>query len=115
MEQHPSHLDMVKALAALGHDARLMIFRVLLRSGPDGLIVGDLGAQTGLAPSTLAHHLSTLVQAGLVTQERRGRAVYNRADRVPMRRLAQFLDDECCRDVTAAPAASPAPAKTHAA
>ncbi|HEX9859051.1 MAG TPA: helix-turn-helix domain-containing protein, partial [Paracoccaceae bacterium] len=59
-----------RALAALGHDARLAIFRLLVKAGPDGLIVGEIGAHLGLAPSTLAHHLAGLVAAGLVAQER---------------------------------------------
>ncbi|WP_162630910.1 ArsR/SmtB family transcription factor, partial [Meridianimarinicoccus zhengii] len=58
-----------RALAALGHDARLSIFRLLVKAGDDGLRVGDIGAHVGLAPSTLAHHLSALVEAGLVLQD----------------------------------------------
>ncbi|WP_162631189.1 ArsR/SmtB family transcription factor, partial [Meridianimarinicoccus zhengii] len=58
-----------RALAALGHDARLSIFRLLVKAGDDGLRVGDIGAHLGLAPSTLAHHLSALVEAGLVLQD----------------------------------------------
>ncbi|KPQ21839.1 MAG: transcriptional regulator, ArsR family, partial [Rhodobacteraceae bacterium HLUCCA24] len=67
-----------RALAALGHDARLSIFRLLVKAGDDGLRVGDIGAHLGLAPSTLAHHLSTLVDAGLVLQDKQGREVFNR-------------------------------------
>jgi len=57
-----------RALAALGHDARLSIFRLLVKAGDEGLRVSDLGNHLGLAPSTLAHHLSSLVDAGLVTK-----------------------------------------------
>lgn len=85
-----------RALAALGHDARLAIFRLLVKAGPDGLIVGEIGAHLGLAPSTLAHHLAGLVAAGLVAQERRGREVVNRAEFATARRLADFLVAECC-------------------
>lgn len=89
-----------RALAALGHDARLSIFRLLVRAGEDGLRVGDIGAHLGLAPSTLAHHLSTLVDAGLVLQDRRGREVFNRVDYPAMRRVLGFLTSECCAGVT---------------
>jgi DNA-binding transcriptional ArsR family regulator len=88
-----------RALAALGHDARLSIFRLLVRAGDEGMIVGDIVARLGLAPSTLAHHLSTLVAAGLVIQERRGREVVNRADYDAMRRTIGYLTDECCAGV----------------
>jgi DNA-binding transcriptional ArsR family regulator len=88
-----------RALAALGHDARLSIFRLLVRAGEDGLRVGDLGRLLDLAPSTLSHHLSTLVDAGLVAQDRRGREVFNRADYAAMRAVLGFLTEECCTGV----------------
>jgi DNA-binding transcriptional ArsR family regulator len=88
-----------RALAALGHDARLSIFRLLVKAGPDGLRVSDIGEHLGLAPSTLAHHLSTLVDAGLVVQEKQGREVFNRVDFPAMHRLVGFLTSECCAGV----------------
>jgi len=90
-----------RALAALGHDARLSIFRLLVKAGDDGLRVGDLGAHLGLAPSTLSHHLSALVDAGLVLQDRRGREVFNRVDYPAMHRVVDFLTSECCAGVGA--------------
>lgn len=92
-----------RALAALGHDARLSIFRLLVKAGDDGLRVGDIGAHLALAPSTLAHHLSTLVDAGLVLQHRQGREVFNRVDYPAMHRLVGFLTSECCAGVTVRP------------
>ena len=89
-----------RALAALGHDARLSIFRLLVKAGDDGLRVGDIGGHLGLAPSTLAHHLSTLVDAGLVLQEKQGREVFNRVDYPAMHRVVGFLTSECCAGVT---------------
>ncbi|MFP5480786.1 MAG: ArsR/SmtB family transcription factor [Alphaproteobacteria bacterium] len=88
-----------RALAALGHDARLSIFRLLVKAGDDGLRVSDIGEHLGLAPSTLAHHLSTLVDAGLVLQDKQGREVFNRVDFPAMHRLVGFLTSECCDGV----------------
>ncbi|MGI3209702.1 ArsR/SmtB family transcription factor [Roseovarius tibetensis] len=89
-----------RALAALGHDARLSIYRLLVKAGDDGLRVGDIAEHLDLAPSTLAHHLRALVEAGLVVQEKRGREVVNMADYAAMNRLVQFLTKECCTGVT---------------
>jgi DNA-binding transcriptional ArsR family regulator len=89
-----------RALAALGHDARLSIFRILVKAGAEGLRVGDIGAHLGLAPSTLAHHLTTLVDAGLVVQEKHGREVFNRVDYTTMNGVLAFLTSECCTGVT---------------
>jgi len=89
-----------RALAALGHDARLSIFRLLVKAGDDGLRISDIGAHLGIAPSTLGHHLSTLVEAGLVKQDKRGREVVNRVDYPAMHGVVDFLNSECCVGVT---------------
>jgi len=89
-----------RALAALGHDARLSIFRALVKAGGDGLRVSDIGAHLDMPASTLAHHLSTLVDAGLVIQDRQGREVFNRVDFPAMHRVLGFLTSECCTGVT---------------
>jgi DNA-binding transcriptional ArsR family regulator len=92
-----------RALAALGHDARLSIFRLLVKAGDEGLRVSDIGEHLAMAPSTLAHHLSALVDAGLVLQDRQGREVFNRVDFPAMRRVLGFLTSECCTGVVARP------------
>lgn len=91
--------SIAKSLAALGHDARLDVFRLLVRAGHDGLTVGDISQHLQLAPSTLAHHLRALVDAGLVAQERRGREVINRTNFAAMRETLDFLTSECCQGV----------------
>jgi ArsR family transcriptional regulator len=88
-----------KALAALGHDARLSVFRLLVKAGEEGLSVGEICQHLELAPSTLAHHLRALVDAELVQQEKRGREVINRTDFAAMRRTVDFLTSECCEGV----------------
>ncbi|MGB7270776.1 MAG: metalloregulator ArsR/SmtB family transcription factor [Albidovulum sp.] len=91
--------SVAKALASLGHEARLSVFRLLVRSGHEGLNVGEISQHLDLPASTLAHHLRTLVLAGLVIQERRGRETYNRPDFDVMAATAAFLTDECCAGV----------------
>ncbi|MGF1659441.1 MAG: ArsR/SmtB family transcription factor [Rubrimonas sp.] len=88
------------SLAALGHEARLKLFRLLIKAGPDGLTVGEIVRHLGLAPSTLSHHLGALVAAGLVSQERRGRETVNRADFAAMRALLAYVESECCTGVS---------------
>ncbi|MBU2961200.1 metalloregulator ArsR/SmtB family transcription factor [Citreicella sp. C3M06] len=92
-----------RAFAALGHDARLSIFRLLVKAGDQGLRVGDIGQHLDLAPSTLAHHLSTLVSAGLVLQDKQGREVFNKVDYPAMLRVQAFLSEECCTGVALRP------------
>jgi ArsR family transcriptional regulator, arsenate/arsenite/antimonite-responsive transcriptional repressor len=98
--------DAAAALAALGHEARLEMFRVLVRAGDEGVPVHQLQQRLGGMPrSTLAHHLQMLVQAGLVSQRKVGAEVLSRADYAAMRGLVDYLTDECCADV--APVTAP--------
>lgn len=93
------HSSAARSLAALGHDARLTIFRLLVRAGKDGLNIGEIGHHSGMAASTLAYHLKTLVDAGLVTQERQGRQIINCVDFDVMHQTVSFLTSECCAGV----------------
>lgn len=93
------HASAALSLAALGHDTRLTIFRLLVRAGNDGLNIGEIGQHLGMAASTLAYHLGTLVDAGLVAQERQGRQIINRVDFDVMHKTVSFLTAECCAGV----------------
>ncbi|MEP7117766.1 MAG: ArsR family transcriptional regulator, partial [Acidobacteriota bacterium] len=53
--------------AALGTEPRLRIVRLLLEAHPEGLVVGEIQAETGITSSTLSHHLEKLRIEGLVT------------------------------------------------
>ncbi|TVQ58833.1 MAG: ArsR family transcriptional regulator [Rhodobacteraceae bacterium] len=92
-------VDAAAKLAALGHEARLGVFRLLVRAGPEGVSIGEIGRLAAMAPSTLAHHLGALVSAGLVTQEKRGRETINRAEFAAMHALLAFVQEECCAGV----------------
>jgi len=85
--------------AALGSEQRLTVLRTLVRAGPGGLSIGEIGNRTGVTGSTLTFHLKQLVQAGLVVQQKRGRTIICAGaeyDRV--QRLSEFLNSECCAD-----------------
>lgn len=84
--------------AALGSEARLQVLRTLVRAGPEGLTIGELGARAGVTGSTLTFHLKTLAQAGLIAQVRNGRQILCTADTAAIRALSDFLLSECCAD-----------------
>lgn len=87
--------------AALGSEQRLSVLRSLVRAGPDGLTIGELGARCGVTGSTLTHHVKTLVHVGLVRQTRKGRSIICAAVAYDeIRALADFLLAECCADST---------------
>ncbi|WP_149866307.1 ArsR/SmtB family transcription factor [Tropicimonas marinistellae] len=87
------------AFAALGSEQRLTVLRTLVRAGPDGLSIGELGARCGVTGSTLTHHVKTLAHVGLVQQTRKGRSIICAAVAYDhIRTLADFLLSECCAD-----------------
>jgi DNA-binding transcriptional ArsR family regulator len=87
-----------QGFAALGSEARLQVVLTLVKAGQGGLTVGDIQSRTGMAASTLAHHLKFLSSAGLVTQEKDGRSVINRAAYGHLEDLAGYILKECCAD-----------------
>ncbi|MBO9447748.1 metalloregulator ArsR/SmtB family transcription factor [Ruegeria sp. R14_0] len=84
--------------SAMGSEARLKVLKTLVRAGQTGLTVGEIQDRTGIAPSTLAHHLRFLAAGGVVEQEKVGRSTINRANYDELRSLAQFILSECCVD-----------------
>ena len=56
----------VTALAALAHQSRLGIFRLLVEAGSQGMAAGAIGEKLKLPPATLSFHLANLAHAGLV-------------------------------------------------
>lgn len=106
----PAHEAAATALAALGHEARLDIYRILVRAGDEGAPVHEIAQRLGGMPrSTLAHHLQALVAAGLVAQRKVGAEVVNRAAFAAMRELIAYLTDECCTDAGGAACATDGP------
>src|SRR3954469_18376692 len=85
-------------LEALGNPTRLKIYRALVRAGDPGLAVGRLQDKLKIAPSTLSHHIKTLMVAGLIVQKREATTLICHANYDVMRGLVGFLVDECCAE-----------------
>ncbi len=82
--------------AALGAEPRLRIMRLLLSAHPEGLVVGEIQDDTGIAGSTLSHHLEKLRIDELVTAEREKAFIRYRANARALEDLLGFLYAECC-------------------
>ncbi|MCW2284926.1 DNA-binding transcriptional ArsR family regulator [Rhodoblastus acidophilus] len=83
-------------LAALGTEARLRIIRLLLAAHPNGLVVGEIGAELGIPPSTLSHHLDKLKNEGLVAVRRESTFLRYSARTEALEEILSFLFAECC-------------------
>lgn len=97
----------MSALKALADPARVSIVRYLLAPGPqrasscctsecDGpdcepVCACDIEEFLGLSQSTVSHHMSQLVNAGLVRAQRLGRYTHYRVDPGAFAALIEFL------------------------
>lgn len=121
MPQPSVHLDLsiaASALAALGHETRLAVFRLLVEAGEGGLQPGRIADALKLPSSSLSFHLMHLQHAGLVSHRREGRGLIYTTRYDVMEALIGYLQENCCRGVSgecATPSARPRkPAKSKA-
>jgi DNA-binding transcriptional ArsR family regulator len=84
------------ALAALGQDTRLEIFRLLVKAGGEGIPAGEIATRLGAVQNTISAHLKILDHAGLVRAAREGRTIRYVADMTGFRDLLAYLMEDCC-------------------
>ena len=82
--------------SAIGTEARLRIIRLLLSAHPEGMVVGEIGSELGIPPSTLSHHLDKLKNEDLVQVRREGTFLHYTANTDALQELLGFLYAECC-------------------
>jgi len=94
--------DAAAHLEALGNPTRLKIYRALVRAGDAGMAVGKLQDRLKIAPSTLSHHIKTLMVVGLINQVRDATTLVCHANYDVMRGLVDVLVAECCSETAEA-------------
>ena len=90
-------INAISALAALAHETRLSVFRILVRVGPGGLAAGEIATEIGVVPATLSFHLGHLERAGLLMARRESRQIIYAIDQSGLRALLEFLVEDCCQ------------------
>ena len=88
--------EAIEALSALASEARLAVFRLLVKRGPEGYTPSELNKRMDLPAPTLSFHLKGLAQAGLVVSQREGRNLYYSPNFEHMNALVGFLTENCC-------------------
>jgi DNA-binding transcriptional ArsR family regulator len=86
----------IRRLSALSQEARLGVFRLLVKAGPDGVAAGDISRKLEIAPNTLSAQLAILSNAGLIRARRDGRSISYSVDFDAMSGLLLFLTEDCC-------------------
>ncbi|MBV8976315.1 MAG: helix-turn-helix transcriptional regulator [Alphaproteobacteria bacterium] len=92
MEPH----DAVKRLSALAQEARLEVFRLLVKAGPQGLAAGAIARASKTAANTTSAQLLVLSNAGLIKARRDGRSIIYAVDFAAVAKLLVFLTEDCC-------------------
>ena len=80
--------EAAKVLAALGHEGRLSIFRLLAQAGPQGLPAGEVARRTSQLQNTASSNLGVLANVGLVAGRREGRSIIYSLEATVMQELA---------------------------
>lgn len=83
---------------ALAADIRLDIFRLLVKSAPDGLVAGDIAKALDIPATNLSFHLKAIVHSGLANVEREGRFQRYKANIPLMLDVIAYLTSECCAE-----------------
>jgi protein-tyrosine-phosphatase/DNA-binding transcriptional ArsR family regulator len=91
-------MELHDRLAALAHENRLAIFRLLMRRYPDPVPAGEIAGALGLKANTTSAYLNALRQAGMIVQTRQGTSLKYAADLAGARQLMDGLMGGCCRN-----------------
>lgn len=86
----------IAALSALASAARLGVFRLLVKRGPQGFTPSELADRLRIPAPTLSFHLKELARAELIMSRREGRNLFYSPDLEQMNALVAFLTENCC-------------------
>ena len=99
-------LSASEVLAALGHETRLSIFRLLVQAGVDGLTPSVISKELHLPPATLSFHLSQMSRVGLIAGKQESRFIYYSVDFGLVDNVLAFLTENCCQGKACLPKAA---------
>ncbi|GAA1863070.1 metalloregulator ArsR/SmtB family transcription factor [Myceligenerans crystallogenes] len=86
-------VDLARAFKALGDPARVRLLSLVAAHEGAEACVCDLVEPLGLAQATVSHHLKILVDAGLLTREKRGKWAYYAVVPGSLTRLGALLTE----------------------
>ncbi|MFZ4068649.1 MAG: ArsR/SmtB family transcription factor [Caulobacterales bacterium] len=86
----------IASLAAIAHDTRLKVFRLLVRVGPEGLASGEIARRLQAPASTMSAHLAILARTGLIQARRDSRIVNYTIAPEAVSALFAALVADCC-------------------
>jgi len=89
-------LALAQRLKALADPTRVQLLSLLMTQPAQQACTCELAPAVKLSEPTVSHHLKQLLDAGLVTKDRRGLNVYYRLVPQSVKAIARVLDLDCC-------------------
>lgn len=89
-------LSAISVFESLASGVRLDIYRLLVKTGSQGMVAGEIATELAVPPTNLSFHLKALTQAQLLSVVQEGRFQRYRANLVLMQELIAYLTAECC-------------------
>lgn len=78
--------------SSVASESRLSILKILIDEHPNKLSISDINTRVNMAPTTLSHHIRSLVSSELITQEKIGREVMCQANCDVIDKIIAFLN-----------------------
>lgn len=85
-----------KVFESLASGIRLEVYRLLVKTGLEGMVAGQIASELAIAPNNLSFHLKAMTHAGLLSVVQEGRFQRYRANIPLMLELIAYLTEECC-------------------
>jgi DNA-binding transcriptional ArsR family regulator len=81
---------------SLSSGVRLDVFRLLVKTGLDGMVAGEIATALDIPNTNLSFHLKAMTHSGLVTVQQEGRFQRYKANFPLMLETIAYLTEECC-------------------
>ena len=85
-----------KVFESLASGIRLEVYRLVVKTGLEGMVAGQIASELAIAPNNLSFHLKAMTHAGLLSVAQEGRFQRYRANIPLMLDLIAYLTEECC-------------------
>ena len=92
MDKHSATL----VFETLSSGVRLDVYRLLVKTGPIGMVAGEIATTLDVPGSNMSFHLKALTHAQMLTVVQEGRYQRYRANMALMHDLIAYLTAECC-------------------
>lgn len=85
----------VMIFTALAQETRLKIYKILTKSGEEGICPCEIAEKLKIPRNTLSFHLSLLTQAGLCSKTKKGKQLFYKPNCKKLHSIIEFLHRDC--------------------